>query len=150
MTFKNEYIPPIEQETSGFLKTARETLRTGYSKFDSWAVDRDREMVLIRMGGGRREIGDYNSDLWGWIDHGGYYVFSMEQVSRVEVSPQEVAITYRLKDFWQGERYSVPSTETIACIKEALHTDGTSYLFNPEAFKRCLLTLIDSATGQEI
>jgi hypothetical protein len=40
MAFKNEYVPPLEQESSGFLKKARETLRTGYSKYDAWTVDR--------------------------------------------------------------------------------------------------------------
>jgi len=52
MAFKNEYVPPLEQETSEFLKKARETLRTGYSKYDAWTVDRERDMVLFRRGGG--------------------------------------------------------------------------------------------------
>jgi len=30
MAFKNEYVPPLEQETSEFLKRAREILRTGH------------------------------------------------------------------------------------------------------------------------
>lgn len=51
MAFKNEYVPPLEQETSEFLKKARETLRTGYSKYDTWTVDRERDMVLFRRGG---------------------------------------------------------------------------------------------------
>ena len=54
MAFKNEYIPPLEQETSEFLKRARETLRTGYSKYDAWTVDREHDMVLQYVGGGVR------------------------------------------------------------------------------------------------
>ena len=52
MAFKNEYVPPLEQETSEFLKKARETLRTGYSKYDAWTVDREKDMVLLFVGGG--------------------------------------------------------------------------------------------------
>lgn len=52
MVFNNEYVLPPEQETSGFLKKAREILRTGYSKYDAWTVDREREMVLLHRGGG--------------------------------------------------------------------------------------------------
>ena len=53
MVFKNEYVPPLEQETSEFLKNAREMLRTGYSKYDAWTVDREKDMVLLYVGGGR-------------------------------------------------------------------------------------------------
>lgn len=52
MTFKNEFVPPLEQETSEFLKKAREILRTGHTNYDQWTVDREREMVLFRRGGG--------------------------------------------------------------------------------------------------
>lgn len=52
MTFKNEFVPPLEQETSEFFKKAREILRTGHTNYDQWTVDREREMVLFRRGGG--------------------------------------------------------------------------------------------------
>jgi hypothetical protein len=101
MTFKNEYVPPLEQETSEFFKTARQTLRTGYTNYDRWTVDREREMVLIHEGSGR-EIESANHDLWAYIDHKGHYVFSTERLSQARVSPEEVAITYRLNGFWGG------------------------------------------------
>lgn len=56
MVFNNEYVLPPEQETSGFLKKAREILRTGYSKYDAWTVDREREMVLLHRGGAQYGI----------------------------------------------------------------------------------------------
>lgn len=149
MTFKNEYIPPVEQETSEFFKKARETLRTGFSKFDRWTIDREREMVMTHMGSGR-ELEDANHDLWGFIDCRGYYVFSTDLLSRAEVSPEKVAITYELKGFWQGARYAAPTAQTLANIRESLCEYGKWDMFNPEAFGSCQLTLIDAATGKEI
>jgi hypothetical protein len=149
MAFKNEYVPPLEQETSEFFKKARETLRTGYTNYDRWTVDREREMVLIHEGSGR-EIESANHDLWAYVDHKGHYVFSTERLSQARVSPEEVAITYRLNGFWGGERYSTPDPASLAWIKEAMREYGRWHLFDPEAFKRSQLALIDGRTGKEI
>lgn len=48
MAFKNEYVLPLDQEeASEFWNKARITLRKGYSKYDMWTVDRERDMVLV-------------------------------------------------------------------------------------------------------
>lgn len=53
MAFKNEYVPPQEQETSEFLKQAQKTLKHASAELRStWTVDRERDMVLFRRGGG--------------------------------------------------------------------------------------------------
>lgn len=86
MAFKNEYIPQLEQETSTFLKMAREILHTGYSTYDAWTVDRERDMVLQYVGGGR-ELESANLGMWKFIDSNGYYSFTTEQLERHELSP---------------------------------------------------------------
>lgn len=143
MAFKNEYIPPLEQETSEFLKKARETLRTGYSKYDAWTVDRERDMVLFRRGGGH-DLDSANEDYWSFIDRKVSYSFTTWRLSESESSSEEMSITRQI-----GLGSSQPDTETIACIKEALREHSRSLLFNLEHYKRVQLTLIDS-NGKEI
>jgi len=147
--FKNEYVPPLEQEISEFLKKARETLRMGYSKYDAWTIDRERDMVLFYKGGGH-DIDSAHLGLWSFIDRAGYYAFSTEEALKSVASPEEIAITYVLGPFRDGAPYATPTTETIACIKDALRERGKWHIFNPEAYKRCQLILIDGVTGKEI
>jgi hypothetical protein len=146
MTFKNEYIPPIEQETSEFAKQARKTLNTGHTSRDSWTVDRERDMVLSRTGGGH-SLDSYNEDYWSFLDHKGEYSITTRLVSKSEISPQEIAIT-RSFSYSLGPRVIEPDAVTIACIKEALteHKDWG----RASDYKICKLTLIDSRTGKEI
>lgn len=146
MTFKNEYVPPLEQETSEFFSRAQKILTVMAEKRSKWTVDREREMVLVLEGSGR-EIEDANHDLWGFIDRKGYYVFSTDRLSKTEVSLEEIAITYKIRGFWQGAQYSSPDTKTIACIKEALRERKDWGLLSD--YKTCRLTLIDS-NGKEI
>lgn len=77
MAFKNEYVPPLEQETSEFFRRAQKTLNVMAERRSKWTVDREREMALVHEGRGR-EIEDANHDLWGFIDRKGYYVFSTD------------------------------------------------------------------------
>jgi hypothetical protein len=77
MTFKNEYIPPIEQETSEFFKIARKVLNTGHTTHDKWTADREREMVLF-IRGGRKELEDANRDTWRFLDRSGEYWITTE------------------------------------------------------------------------
>ena len=146
MTFKNEYVPPLEQETSEFFSRAQKILSVMAEKRSKWTLDREREMVLVLKGSGH-EIENAHRDLWGFIDRKGYYVFGTDRLSKTEVSPEEIAITYKMRGFWQGQRYSSPDTETIACIKEALCERKDWGLLSD--YKRCQLTLIDS-NGKEI
>lgn len=141
MAFKNEYVPPLEQETSEFLKKARETLRTGYSKYDAWTVDRERDMALVRQGGGH-SLDSATEDYWGFIDRKGKHSFTTWLLSKSEISSEEIAITRQI-----GLESSEPDTGTIACIKEALRAYkdwGVS-----SNYKRARLTLLDS-NGKEI
>lgn len=149
MAFKNEFVPPLEQETSEFLKKAREILRTGHTNYDRWAVDREREMALKHEGTGR-DVETAGHDVWAYLDRQGHYVFSTEKLAKVEISPEEVSITYRLNDFWTGDKYSTPNTSSLECIKEALREYGRWHLFNPEAFKHCHIKLVNGKTGKEI
>ncbi len=147
MPFKNEYVPPPEQETSEFLRNARETLRTGYSKYDSWTVDREEGMVLFHEGSGH-ELEDANHDLWRFIDREGYYLFGTDKLSSSKNSPEEIVISYKLKYFRSGERYAQPNTETLLRIKDALHEYKDWGVISD--YKRCQITLIDARTGKEV
>ncbi|MEW5756030.1 MAG: hypothetical protein AB1810_06970 [Pseudomonadota bacterium] len=103
MTFKNEYIPPLEQETAEFLKKARQILRTGYKKNDAWTVDRENNRVLICSGRGREE--GYGEEYWQYLDESGRYSFTTEKVHRSLVSegpPKTVAVTRDISSFWGG------------------------------------------------
>ncbi len=147
MTFKNEYVPPLEQETSEFFKKAQKTLNVMAEMRSKWTVDREREMVLVYEGSGR-EIESANHGLWSYIDHKGYCVFSTERLSKMEVSSEELAITYRLNGFWEGDRYSTPDAASLTCIKDALREYKDWGVISD--YKRCQLTLVDGRTGKEI
>jgi hypothetical protein len=148
MAFKNEYIPPIEQETSEFAKQARKTFNKGHSKFDRWTIDRERQIALIHIGSGRKDPGDSNAELWELVDEDGYFVFSMDRIAYVKMNSDHVSITYKLLGFWAGERYSKPSEKTFHRIKEALVEHGKSYMFEMYAYKSCDLKFINSMKGE--
>jgi len=80
MAFKNEYVPPLEQETSEFLKEARETLRTGYNKNDAWTVDRENNRVLDRTGCGH-EIDNRDEEYWEYLDGDECYGFTTKELN---------------------------------------------------------------------
>ncbi|MEW5756027.1 MAG: hypothetical protein AB1810_06955 [Pseudomonadota bacterium] len=126
MTFKNEYIPPLEQETSEFLKNARQILRTGHKKDDAWTVDRENNRVLICSGRGREE--SYDEEYWQYLDESGRYSFTTEKVHRSLVSegpPKTVAVTRDILHFRGGEAFKgLPDAETMQHIKEAFHVYG--------------------------
>lgn len=150
MAFKNEYVPPLEQENSEFLKKARETLRTGYSKYDAWTVDREHDMVLQYVGGGR-EMESANLGIWEFIDRKGYYSFTTEQLEKHEPSPNEIAITYKFgRPFTGTPPYALPDAETLRHIKEALQEYARRHLFNLEHYRQCQLTWVDAETGKGI
>jgi hypothetical protein len=146
MAFKNEYVPPLEQETSEFLKKAREILHTGYSKYDKWTVDRERDMVLLSRGGGH-SIEDHNKEIWSFLDQKGKYFICTERLSQTEISPEEIAIT-RSFSYMTGGDDIAPDAGTIACVKEALREYKDWGVVSD--YQRCQLTLIDARTGREI
>ena len=80
MAFKNEYIPPLEQETSEFFRKAREVLRTGHYKTDDWTVDRENNRVLGRTGCGH-EIDDHDEEYWKYLDGDDCYGFTTKELN---------------------------------------------------------------------
>jgi len=144
MAFKNEYVPPLEQETSEFLKKAREILRMGFSKYDAWTVDRERDMVLVHLGFSRDYDGREN---WSFLDRKGKYFLGTSLLAKSEISPEDIAIT-RTFHYVIGGGDIAPDAETIACIKEALREYKDWGVISD--YKRCQLTLIDSRNGKEI
>jgi hypothetical protein len=147
MAFKNEYIPPLEQETSAFLKKARETLRTGYSKYDMWKVDRERDMVLFRRGGGH-SMEAKDEEYFSFIAVHGEYCCDTDRLAQSKVRPGIVAVTRRIR--FRGDPSNAPDAATLMCIKDALQENSRRYLFKLEHYQRCQLTLIDVRTGEEI
>lgn len=147
MAFKNEYIPPIEQETSEFFKKARGILNTGHSQHDKWTVDRSNEMVLF-IRGGRKEVEDFNRDTWRFLDAGGEYWITTECLHKKEISPDVIAISYKILGVVKDEKLISPNLETLLNVKEALRERKDWGLLSQ--YKECQLTLVDGTTGKEI
>lgn len=147
MAFKNEYVPPLDQEDSNFFRQAQKSLNVMAEKRSKWTVDREREMVLLRRQI-RREIESAEVDKWAFIDHRGTYEFSTKRLREAKISSEEVAISYELLRFWGGGGRIVPSKESLACIKDALREYKDWGVISD--YKRCQLTLIDGVTGKEL
>lgn len=146
MAFKNEYIPPVENETSDFLKSAREILRTGYGSQDRWVVDRDRDMVLFRRGGGH-SLESHDEDYWTFLDQSGRYLCDTTLLSKKEISEDEVAIV-RSISFQSGGEIKKPDIYIVKIIKEALQ-EYKDWGVKSD-YEHCSLTLINALTGEEI
>jgi hypothetical protein len=147
MAFKNEYVLPLEQETSEFFKKAQKTLNVMAERRSKWAVDREREMALAHLGSGR-ELESADQDFWAFVDQRGVYEFDTRRLHKQEVSTEEIAITYELKRFWAGAGRSVPGATSLAFIKEALREYKDWGVISD--YKRCQLILIDGRNGREI
>lgn len=147
MPFTNEYIPSVEQETSAFLKKARDILHTGSSKFDMWTVDRDHDMVLFRRGGGH-SIESKDEDYWSFLTLDKEYCCDTNFVSKPETKQTGLAITQSIS--FRGTPADAPSAATISCIKDALREYHRRHLFQLNYHNKCDLTLIDARTGKEI
>ena len=145
MAFKNEYVPPLEQETSEFFSRAQKILNVMAERRSKWTVDRERDMALVRQGKGH-SLDSANEDYWGFIDRKGVYSFTTWILSQSEISSEEIAITRQI-GFKSGEGLSKPDTETITYIKEALREHKDYGVISD--YLRCQLTLIDG-NGQEI
>ncbi len=145
MTFKNEYVPSVEQETSEFFRNARDILRISSSQFNRWTIDREREIILYRRGGGGHE--DPTTDYWSFLNADGEHQIVTEELERSPVSPDEIAVTLSLGLRGDLDRYT---NEVLICIKEAFSEYTRWHLFNPEAFKHCQLKLILRSTSQEL
>ena len=127
MAFKNEYVPPLEQETSDFFRKARETLRTGHYKTDDWTVDRENNRVLFYSGCGH-EIDDRDEQYWDYLDGDDHYAFTTKKLNYSLVSegpPKKIAVTRDILYFKGGEPYKgYPTNLIIQRIKEAFQVTG--------------------------
>ena len=127
MAFKNEYVPALDEEISGFLKKARETLRLGYRKNDAWTVDRENDRVLKRTGKGH-EIDDYKEEYWTFLDGRDRYSFTTEELNSARVSdgpPIKIAMTRDILYFHGGNLdKGIPNEQTLQYIKEAFQVHG--------------------------
>lgn len=145
MAFKNEYIPPVQQETSEFLKKARETLRTGHKKNDAWTVDRENDRVLFYSGCGH-EIDDHDEEYWQYLDANDRYSFTTKRVERKVIAagpPKIIALTRDILHFWGGELYSgLPGEQTLQHIREAFQVYGAYCMSSMD--EECQHTLLGS------
>lgn len=146
MAFIAEYIPPVEEETSDFLRKARKTLNTGWSRWNSWVVDRERDMVLHLRGSGRQPA-SVNQDYWFFMDGHRLYSAVTWLLSNQEGASAEVLIT-RSVGFQIGDGLSNPDTKTLAAVKEALCAFKDSGVSS--RYRMCQLTLVDHDTGNVI
>jgi hypothetical protein len=145
MAFNNEYIPPIEQETSEFAMQARKTLNTGHSQLDRWTIDRELEMVLFKYGSGH-SLDSHTEDYWSFINSTDQHSCDTNLISKVEVSSEEIAITRNIS--FRGDPANYPDANTLNCIKAAL-CEYKDWGIKSE-YKNCKLTLLSAATGREI
>ena len=143
MAFENEYIPPLELETSEYFKKAREILRTGHYKNDAWTVDRSNNRVLDCTGRGH-EIDDHDQEYWEYLDGDDRYCFTTKMLKYSLVSegpPRLIAITRDIIYFWGGALYTgVPDDVIISRIKIALDVHGGHCMAScDEVFQHTLL-----------
>ena len=127
MAFKNEYVPPLEQETSEFFRKAREVLRTGHYKTDDWTVDRENNRVLGRTGCGH-EIDDHDEEYWKYLDGDDCYGFTTKKLNYSLISegpPRKITVTQDIVYFKGGNLYKgIPDAQVIQRIKEAFQVYG--------------------------
>ncbi|OYY73784.1 MAG: hypothetical protein B7Y40_07990 [Gammaproteobacteria bacterium 28-57-27] len=152
MAFHNEKIDPQAKDTSQFLRNARETLRLNEpSVYRFWSVDRERDLALLRSGGGGPDIDDANFESWNFLDRKEQYRIHTRELSDNAYSKDEGRFKKRLLSYtfrvW-GEPY--PDAESLVHFKEALQEYRRSYLLSLHAFETCQVTLIDEVTGKEI
>ena len=143
MAFKNEYIPPLEQETSEFFRRAREILRTGHKKNDAWTVDRENNQVLFYSGCGH-EIDDHDEEYWRYLDDNDRYSFSTKKIDRKVLAagpPKKIAMTRDILYFMGGDLYKgIPDALVIQRIKEAFQMYGAYCMASSE--DECQHTLL--------
>lgn len=147
MSFYNEYVPTPSEEKANFFLKAIKILRLENSVQSIWTVDRENNMVLYRSGTAR-DPSPIQEDFWTFIDTNGIYEFDTDRLLLEKITPDELAITYRLKRFWSGDGRSTPNNDSLICIKAALkeHKDW-GVLSN---YRSCQLTLINGTTDKEI
>ena len=131
---------------------ARVKLHLGYSVWDMWTIDHEREMVLVHLGWPRRDVGDPNHCNWEFIDRKGRYGLNTTELFNEVISPGELAATYRLNYFWSsslGHGHSTPDKESLACIKEAIVEYHKYRLFDFDACPKRHIKIINGRDSAE-
>lgn len=127
MAFKNEYVLPLEEENSEFIKMAREKLKKGGGSTDAWTVDRDNNRVLSCSGRGH-DIDSQGEEYWQFLDGDKRYSFTTMMVNDSLISqgpPQIISITRDIITFWGQEPYAgLPDDKTIQYVRDAFLVYG--------------------------
>lgn len=148
-----EHYSAHEHRLTEFVIDAREKLHLGYSVWDMWTIDHEREMVLVHLGWPRRDPeDDPNECSWEFIDKKGRYRLNTTELLDKEISPGELAATYRINYFSSsrlGHGHSTPDDESLAHIKEAVCEYHRYRLFNFNAYPKTHITLIDGSQSNK-
>ena len=139
MAFKNEYIPPIEQETSELFMQARQIFNKS-STLESWTVDRENNRVLNWSHSGH-DFESRNDEVWDYIDSTGRYSFGTRLDFHKVLSSQEISMIRTIYLVWEGSHIAgMPSKGTWLHIKEAL--EARKDFGVQSKYSTCKLTLI--------
>lgn len=138
----------LNYRVTPFVKSVRDLLGKGYSVWDRWTIDHEREAVLVYVYEADPETP--NDIGWEFIDAKGRYRISTTELSRVELAPQELAATFRINHCRAGHGRSAPDRESLVLFKEALDEYHRYSLFNFDAYPRRQIKLLDSGNGAEI
>ena len=107
MTFKVEYIGDQKEEISDFMKKAHQYWRQD-SRIDSkWAVDREKNKVLMAVGIGRT-LEEDNDVTWELLDNQDSHTFTTTTISDNKEHKNR-ALTYKITGYHKNGKPSLPS-----------------------------------------
>ena len=149
-----EHYSAHEHCLTEFVIDAREKFHVGFSVWDMWTIDHEREMVLVHRGWSRREAADEPENcIWEFVDSKGLYGLSTTSLLNKEISPGELAATYLINYFLSsshGRGHSTPDNVSLGHIKEAMDESHRYGLFNFNAYPKRHITLIDGRDDTKI
>jgi len=147
MAFKNEYVPTIDQELSGFRDKARKTFKIGCGKYDRWTIDDEREMVLVSVGI-RRDVDTENCYVWDFMWQSNICRIETERRLFSEPAKDEYLVVYEITDCRAASGCLPPDLEMLKLFKEALIERSRWGVFEPNYYTRVQLTLLKE--GEEV
>ncbi len=118
MSFQNECVPKPEDEQSEFLSGVRIKMRLGFVSDDQWTFDRNRDMVLVRLGSGH-EVDTKDEEYWSFFGQGREYRFRTKRLVMRAESKETVRMERSIR-FFVMEGFSEPNDPAVQAIKEAL------------------------------
>ena len=122
MTFENERVPRIEDETSDYFRLARAKLRAGFVPSDQWTVDRSRNLALRRTGAGH-DIESRDEEYWTFLDGARAHHFATTLLASRETPDGSVHLERSIQ-FLLAPGEAPPGDSTLRQIKEALMAYG--------------------------